>query len=400
MQLTLLFGAVFLLHPLLGLAALAGLPSIVAVTRWYLRRASPAYLAEGAAAAELTETLTTTAEGARTVEALGLAERRIEPARTRDHRRCGGPVERTLALRTVFFSVVEASYPLPVALVLLVGGLPALPGHGLARRGGRRRALPAAGDRPAGPAAAVDRAGATRLRVVRPGARRRPGPAGAARQRPPRRGTSGSSSAGRGTPTRDGHDVLHGVDLAVRPGERLAVVGPSGAGKSTLGRLLAGIDPPRHGAVTVGGVPGHRPATRPSCAAPVALVTQEHHVFLGTVRDNLALRRAGRRRRALRAALAAVDADWVAALPDGLDTELGAGGPAARPRPQAQQLALARLVLADPHTLILDEATVAARPDARPVAPERSLAAVLTAGPSSPSRTGCTPRTTPTGWPS
>src|SRR6185369_6941576 len=76
-QLALLFGAVFLLHPLLGLAALTGLPTIVAVTRWYLRRAGPAYLAEGAASAELTDALTTTAEGARTVEALRLSDERI-----------------------------------------------------------------------------------------------------------------------------------------------------------------------------------------------------------------------------------------------------------------------------------------------------------------------------------
>jgi energy-coupling factor transporter ATP-binding protein EcfA2 len=52
----------------------------------------------------------------------------------------------------------------------------------------------------------------------------------------------------------DGRDVLHGVDLDVGVGERIAMVGPSGAGKSTLGRLLAGIHPPRTGSVTVGGV--------------------------------------------------------------------------------------------------------------------------------------------------
>ena len=53
---------------------------------------------------------------------------------------------------------------------------------------------------------------------------------------------------------RDDHDVLHGIDLAPRPGERLAIVGPSGSGKSTLGRLLSGIHKPRTGSVTVGGV--------------------------------------------------------------------------------------------------------------------------------------------------
>jgi ABC-type multidrug transport system fused ATPase/permease subunit len=86
----------------------------------------------------------------------------------------------------------------------------------------------------------------------------------------------------------DGRDVLHGVDLAVGVGERIAMVGPSGAGKSTLGRLLAGIHPPRTGEVTVGGV-GLVELPLDDLRGHVALVTQEHHVFVGTVRENLAL---------------------------------------------------------------------------------------------------------------
>ena len=86
----------------------------------------------------------------------------------------------------------------------------------------------------------------------------------------------------------EGRDVLHGVDLDVGPGERIAMVGPSGAGKSTLGRLLAGIHPPRTGAVTVGGV-GLTELPLDDLRGHVALVTQEHHVFVGTLRENLAL---------------------------------------------------------------------------------------------------------------
>lgn len=107
----------------------------------------------------------------------------------------------------------------------------------------------------------------------------------------------------------------------------------------------------------------------------VVLVTQEHHIFLGTVRDNLRIAAPDADDAALRGALAAVGADWTAELPAGLDTELGAGGH----RPdgaQSQQLALARVVLADPHTLILDEATALLDPrTARHT--ERALAAVL-----------------------
>lgn len=108
----------------------------------------------------------------------------------------------------------------------------------------------------------------------------------------------------------------------------------------------------------------------------VALVTQEHHVFVGTVRENLVLARPGSSDADVRAALAAVDAlDWVEALPEGLDTEVGSGGRAVT-APQAQQIALARLVLADPHTLVLDEATSLIDPRAARHL-ERSLAAVL-----------------------
>src|SRR6185369_11353579 len=86
----------------------------------------------------------------------------------------------------------------------------------------------------------------------------------------------------------------------------------------------------------------------------VALVTQEHHVFLGTLRDNVALARPSASAADVQDALAAVDAwDWASELPEGLDTTVGTGGHPLTPA-QAQQLALARLVLADPHTLVLD----------------------------------------------
>lgn len=172
----------------------------------------------------------------------------------------------------------------------------------------------------------------------------------------------------------DGGDVLHGVDLTVKVGERLAIVGPSGAGKSTLSRLLAGIDAPRTGTATVGGAPirGLRPEL---LRRQVVLITQEHHVFLGTVRDNLLIGAQGATDSELHAALAAVGAEWADDLPDGLDTDLGAAGHRLDGA-QAQQLALARVVLADPHTLILDEATALLDPrTARHT--ERALAAVL-----------------------
>jgi ABC-type multidrug transport system fused ATPase/permease subunit len=155
---------------------------------------------------------------------------------------------------------------------------------------------------------------------------------------------------------RPGHDVLHGIDLSLRHGERLAVVGPSGSGKSTLGRLLSGINRPRTGRARVGGV-DLVDLPLEVLRTQVALVTQEHHVFIGSVRDNIVLAREGSGDDAVREALRAVGSlDWVERLPDGLDTLVGSGRHALTPA-QAQQIALARLIIADPHTLVLDEAT-------------------------------------------
>ena len=153
------------------------------------------------------------------------------------------------------------------------------------------------------------------------------------------------------------HDVLHGVDLDLAPGERLAIVGPSGSGKSTLGRLVAGINRPRTGDVRVGDV-DVMDLPLDVLRTEVCLVTQEHHVFVGSVRDNVVLAREGTATDdQVWRALQAVDAgDWVSRLPDGLDTLLGHGRMSLTPA-QAQQIALARLMVADPHTLVLDEAT-------------------------------------------
>jgi ABC-type multidrug transport system fused ATPase/permease subunit len=108
----------------------------------------------------------------------------------------------------------------------------------------------------------------------------------------------------------------------------------------------------------------------------VALVTQEHHVFVGPLAENLRLARPDADDVAVARALDAVDAlGWARALPDGLATEVGSGGHPLSPA-QAQQVALARLVLADPHTLVLDEATSLLDPRAARHL-ERSLSAVL-----------------------
>jgi ATP-binding cassette subfamily C protein len=170
-------------------------------------------------------------------------------------------------------------------------------------------------------------------------------------------------------------DVLHGVDLSVPPGTRIALVGPSGAGKSTLGRLLAGVYAPRRGRVTLGDAELGRMAAE-RVREHVVLVNQEHHVFVGSLRDNLLLARPGADDAELWSALEAVELTaWAKGLDDCLDSTLGPGRAHVTPA-RTQQIALARIVLADPHTLVLDEATSLLDPRAaRQV--ERSLAGVL-----------------------
>ncbi|KAB2344324.1 ABC transporter ATP-binding protein [Actinomadura rudentiformis] len=153
---------------------------------------------------------------------------------------------------------------------------------------------------------------------------------------------------------RPGHPVLRGVTLDIAGKERVALVGASGAGKTTLAKLIAGIHHPDRGTISIGDA---GPATT---GRTVALVTQEVHVFAGTLADDLRLARPDAEGDDLLTALDQVGAlSWAEALPDGLDTVVGESGHRLTTA-QAQQLALARLVLADPPVVVLDEATAEA----------------------------------------
>ena len=249
----------------------------------------------------------------------------------------------------MFFPTIDASTALAVGAVFGVGGLLYLDQQRQPRHRRRGRPLPAPAQRPDRHHRDLGRDAAEQRRLVRPargpclvgGAVRGSTPAGAA-----------ATPVDQGIVITDVHyaydgsDVLHGVNLDVRAGEHLAVVGTSGAGKTTLGRLIAGVDRPR---------PGRSPSaarTSPtchpsSCRQHVVLVTQEHHVFADSLRDNLTIAAPRATDDELIEALDDVGADWFDDLPDGLDTDLGThrlGGA------QAQHVALARVLLADPHT--------------------------------------------------
>jgi ABC-type multidrug transport system fused ATPase/permease subunit len=359
--------------PIAALPCIAGVPALYVGTRWYLRRAPAGYLWERATYAKLAGTVGETVEGGRTIEALGLREefvRRIDA----DLEEATRAEKRTLFLRTIWFPTAEFGYVLPVAAALAWGGWLVSAGHASI---GEVTAIALYVVQLADP---VDRL-ISWLDEIQVGATSFARLVGIAAVPPDR--TPGDDRPEderlRAHEVRYAYvaerDVLHGIDLDLEPGERVAVVGPSGAGKSTLGRLLAGIHPARRGRVDVGGV---RLVDLPleTLRQEVALVTQEQHVFVGTLAENLRLARPGSTDEQLLDVLAAVDAlEWAEALPDGLETVVGAGGHRLTPA-QAQQVALARLVLADPHTLVLDEATSLLDPRAARHL-ERSLASVL-----------------------
>ncbi|MHC3467805.1 ABC transporter ATP-binding protein [Streptomyces sp. 7R007] len=369
----LLLGGLVVTAPSLAAAVLLALPVLVIGCRWYFRRAPSAYRSEAAGYAAVAAALAETVDAGRTVEAHRLGDRRVALSERRIKEWTAW--ERyTLWLRSVLFPVINATHVLVLSSVLMIGGVFVLHGWidvgqlttgaliaqmlvdpvnlilrwfdelqvaqvSLARLVGVRDVEPEAGDASVAPDGQDVHADRVRFGYL------------------------------------EGVDVLREVSLAVAPGTRLALVGPSGAGKSTLGRLLAGIYAPRQGHVTLGGAELSR-MTAERVRSHVALVNQEHHVFVGSLRDNLLLARTDAADAELWAALGAVDADgWARALDDGLDTEVGSGGLTLTPA-QTQQIALARLVLADPHTLVLDEATSLLDPRAARHL-ERSLARVL-----------------------
>ncbi|TQC48602.1 ABC transporter ATP-binding protein [Rhodococcus sp. WS4] len=156
--------------------------------------------------------------------------------------------------------------------------------------------------------------------------------------------------------TRGGVEVLHRLSFRAEPGQMVALVGSSGAGKSTIAQLVPRLYDADAGSVKLGGV-DVRDLTADSVRATVGMVTQDGHLFHDTVRANLLLARPGATPAELAEVLERARlTELVAALPDGLDTVVGergyrlSGG-------ERQRLTIARLLLAHPRVVILDEAT-------------------------------------------
>ncbi|SEB58142.1 ABC-type multidrug transport system, ATPase and permease component [Paramicrobacterium humi] len=353
--------AAFVTGPAIAPALFIGVPLLVVTTRWYLRRSGPGYQRQLASYARLAGAISETVEGARTIDALNLAavqRSKIDKAllERRDAERY------TLGLRTVWFPSTDMAFLIPVVAVVAWGAFLTTTG---VTSIGAVTTIALYAMQLSSPVGELIRwmdeiqVGTTALsRIIGVG------------DVPPDREASDEEPVDEQLIAddvryayRSGVEVLHGITLVLAEGERLAIVGPSGSGKSTLARMLAGINGPTSGHVTVGGVDlTSLPLER--LRSHVALVTQEHHVFVGTLADNLRLAAPRADRAALESALEVVGAlGWVRAMPAGLRTKVGSGGVVLTPA-QAQQIALARLVLLDPQTLILDEATSLLDPNA------------------------------------
>ncbi|MFJ7264422.1 ABC transporter ATP-binding protein [Streptomyces globosus] len=380
------FAAILLTSPLLALGLLAGVPFAVLSTWWYRPRATRAYERLLAQEADVLAVTHETARGAATAAALGLGPRQA--------RRHGAAVDgvvrtrqRTTWLQTIWFPSLDLATMVPMALTLLIGGLAYQRGEvGLAELTAVVLYVQALGEPLNDLLTWTDE-----LQIGNAALRRILGVERLPREEPrPPAPTDGHAVRleGVGFGYGPGREVLTGIDLDIAAGERLVVVGASGAGKSTLGKLLAGVHHPTRGTVRIGGADI---TTLPvgQLRREIVLVTQEQHVFTGTVRDNLLL--AGEQQPAEDAAGDTAEdaadaplwqalesvllADWVRSLPEGLDSEIGPGAALVSPS-HAQQLALARLLLSDPHALVLDEATALLDSTAsRRV--ERSLAALI-----------------------
>lgn len=342
----------------LGLAGMVALPMYALAMRWYLPRSGPLYAQERVAMGRRSQALVSSMQGVRTVRAYGLEEPHLA-----EIDRASGDA-RNLAvgvfgLFTRFAGRGNRAEFVGLAVILAVG-------FALVKQDvvtvGQTTAAALLFHRLFNPIGAlvftfdeVQSAGASLARLV---------------------GVLGipeTADAGKGVAPADAslellgvrhrydgsHEVLHGIDLHIAPGERVALVGSTGAGKSTLAVLAAGSLPPTSGTVRIGGVPLSELGVD-SLRRHVAIVSQEVHVFAGPLVEDLRLARPDATADEVTAALDTVGAlSWVSALEHGIDTVVGEGGHALTAA-QAQELALARLVLADPAVAVLDEATAEA----------------------------------------
>jgi len=348
-------GGMFALDWRLGLAGLAAAPFYVLAVRWYLPRSGPFYAKERVAIGDRAQAMVSSLQAGATVRAYRLEAEHTAAINDRSR----AAMDLSIGVFRLFTRLVarmnRAEF-VGLAAILTIGFL-------LVRADlvtvGATTAAALYFHRLFNPIGAlimefneVQAAGASLARLV-----------GVADLEPPRRPAVLREPADRGLELTgiahrydDGPLVLDDVSTHLPAGQRLAVVGASGAGKTTLAGIAAGLLDAERGTVRLGGVPvGELDRTR-----HLAMLSQEVHVFSGPLIADLRLAKPDATEKQAWAALAVVGAtDWVRALEHELDTVVGESAHQLTAA-QSQQLALARLVLADPTVAILDEATAEA----------------------------------------
>ena len=329
--------------------------------RWYLGTSSPIYTAERRAEATRSQSLLDTIGGVETVHAFGLGPRQVEQVTATSSAALDISMKAT-HLRARFFGRLNLAEVIGLGAILLVGFK--LVGDGSATVGQCTAAalyfhrlfdpinvMLFCVDALQSAYAGLARLVGVATMPVPPQADRHP----AGEHRAIELEHVSYRYGDRGF-------AVTGIDLVVPEGATVALVGASGAGKTTLAKIIAGALEPTDGVARVSGT--------------LAMVTQEIHVFTGTLIDDVRLARSDASIDEVTAALDTVGAlGWVRALPNGVDTIVGEGGHALDGM-QAQQLALARVVLADPRIVVLDEATAEAGSAGAAVL-ERAARAVL-----------------------
>lgn len=342
----------------LGLAGLACAPVYSIGVWWYLPRAEPMYARERLAVAERAQTLVGALDGATTIRAYRVEDDMVRAVEARSEEAMGVAI-RTFRMLTTFTGWLNRGELAGLSALLATGFW--LVDGGSASVGEVTTAA-LLFHRLFGPIGTlmvtfddVQSAGASLSRLV-----------GVIEMEP---ATEAVARAGASPPEirvnavtyryDDGPPVLDEVSLVIAAGERIALVGASGAGKTTLASIIAGQMLPTSGDVRIAGV-STRELGEAGVREWVALVSQDVHVFHGSLRDDLTMARPDATDDQLGAALDAVGAlAWMEALPDGLSTVVGENA-YRMTAAQAQQLALARLHLADRPAVILDEATAEA----------------------------------------
>ncbi|MBB0995526.1 ABC transporter ATP-binding protein, partial [Dietzia maris] len=343
----------------LGLVGLLALPMYWTTLRWYLPRSGPIYAAERAAFGTRASRLLGGISGSRTLHAYDAQDSELDRITAASARARDLSIE-VFHFVTRAFSRNNRAEVTVLGLLLVVGFF--LVDSGAITAGAVTTAA-LLFHRLFNPIGAlvgmvdqVQSAGASLVRMV--GVITMPVPERTAALHSTAAGAGPLELTGITHTYGEGAPALIDVDLTVAPGEVVAVVGSTGAGKSTLALVAAGSVVPTRGSARLGGVP-LTDVDPVELRQHVTMVSQEVHTFATTVVENVRAPRPEAGLAEVRAALETVGADWVDDLPDGIDTLIGEGGHALDPM-QSQMIALARVELADPDVVILDEATAEA----------------------------------------